>query len=109
VNWNILLNFLLVFLILASFSILEQSNISFSENDAKYQESILKFNNWAENHNISLKGIDKSSDYLLRHGFNQYNDEISINNIPDILIVAETFYKIPEPILKSMDGKNNLF
>jgi len=109
VNCNILLNLSIVFLILASFSILEQPNISFSEEDTKSQESILKFNDWAENHNISLKGIDKSSDYLLRHGFNQYNDEILINNIPDVLIVAETFYKIPDLILKSMDGKTIYF
>lgn len=108
-NWYILLNLSIIFTILTSFSILDQPNISFSDNDAKYQESILKFNDWAENHNISLKGINKSSDYLLRHGFNQYNDMISINTIPDILIVAETFYKIPDPILKSMDGKTIYF
>ncbi len=108
-NWNILLNLSIILLILTSFSILEQHNISFSEEDTKSQESILKFNDWAENHNISLKGVNKSSDYLLRHGFNQYNDEISINYIPDILIVAETFYKIPDPILKSMDGKTIYF
>lgn len=108
-KWKILFNLPIIFLILTSILILEQPKITYSEEYTKYQKSILKFNDWAENYNVILTGINKSSEHLLKYTFNQNSDEVSINSVPDILVAAEIFYTIPDSVVKSMDGKTIFF
>jgi len=83
--------------------IVEQKIVNSSENKSE-EKQILDFFKWVESHNIRLVGVNKSTDYFYYNG-SKSDDFLDAKNVPNILEVAKGLYKIPDDILKAMNGK----
>ncbi|WP_299290161.1 hypothetical protein [Nitrosopumilus sp.] len=66
---------------------------------------IIEFENWADENNIALVGVNKNSYDLYYDGFNPKTDFVNWKEIPNVLIVADALYLIPEDVMQVMDGK----
>jgi len=72
-------------------------------------DELEQFQNWADYHGISLVGVNKNSYDLYYGGYNNQTDFVDWKGIPDVLIAADSLYKIPENVIKVMDGKTIYF
>jgi len=92
-------------LFFSSFSVIPNANLAFSED----YDQLLEFKKWAQTHEILLVGINKSSGTLVTDGYDSITDEILLDDVPNVLIAAETLYILPDNVLESMKGKTFYF
>ena len=85
---------------------------AFSDEDLKIgtpdELFLVNFENWAEEHDISLVGINKSAKQL-NWSFDHDKDQVELKDVPGVLIAAEALYKIPNNVLLVMAGKTIYF
>lgn len=67
-------------------------------------EDIDRFKEWAKNHSIELVGVNKSVNEFYYNGSKE-GDFLLIDDVPNAIETANGLYKIPEHLLKVMNGK----
>ncbi len=72
--------------------------------DSKNQQLISEFIEWGKKHGIQLIGVNKTVNDFYYKGAKK-EDFLDVRGVPDLLEIAEGLYKIPEHLLKVMDGK----
>jgi len=92
-------------LFFSSFSVIQNANLAFSED----YDQLLEFKKWAQTHEVFLVGISESSQTLVTDGYNSITDEILLDDVPNVLIAAESLYPLPDNVLDSMKGKTFYF
>ena len=70
---------------------------------------LANFENWAEEHDISLVGTNKDAKQLFKWSFDPNKDQVELKDVPGILIAAEALYKIPDNVIVVMAGKTIYF
>ena len=70
---------------------------------------IEQFENWADENNITLVGVNKNSNDLYYTGYNESTDSVNWKEISGVLIAADVLYTVPENVLQVMDGKTIYF
>lgn len=73
------------------------------QNDSALEE-IYRFKEWAKNHSIELVGVNKSVNEFYYNGSKE-GDFLPIDDVPNAIEAAKGLYKIPEHLLKVMNGK----
>jgi len=70
---------------------------------------IEQFENWANEHGITIVGVNKNSNDLYYTGYNESTDSVNWKEISGVLIAADVLYTVPENVLQVMDGKTIYF
>ena len=70
---------------------------------------IEQFENWANEHGITIVGVNKNSNDLYYTGYNESTDSENWKEISGVLIAADILYTVPENVLQVMDGKTIYF
>ena len=70
---------------------------------------IEQFENWANEHGITIVGVNKNSNDLYYTGYNESTDSENWKEISGVLIAADVLYTVPENVLQVMDGKTIYF
>ena len=83
--------------------------ISSSFADNFESDEITEFENWANNHGINLVGVNKNSYDLYYTGYDETTDYVNWKEVPGVLNVADSLYKIPDNVIAVMNGKTIYF
>ncbi len=70
---------------------------------------IEQFENWANEHGITIVGVNKNSHDLYYTGYNESTDNVNWKEISGVLVAADALYKVPENVLQVMNGKTIYF
>ena len=70
---------------------------------------IEQFENWADENNITLVGVNKNSNDLYYDGYDKSTDNVNWKEISGVLIAADVLYTVPENVLQVMNGKTIYF
>ena len=70
---------------------------------------IEQFENWANDHGITIVGVNKNSNDLYYTGYDKSTDSVNWKEIPGVLIAANSLYTVPENVLQVMYGKTIYF
>jgi len=70
---------------------------------------IEQFENWADEHGITIVGVNKNSNDLYYTGYDESTDSVNWKEISGVLIAADVLYTVPENVLQVMDGKTIYF
>ena len=70
---------------------------------------IEEFENWADEHGITIVGINKDHQHLYNYGYDPKTDHVNWKEIPRVLVAAEALYKVPKNVIQVMDGKTIYF
>ncbi len=68
------------------------------------EKEISDFFNWSASHNIHIVAVNKSVNYFYYNG-SKPDDFLDARGVPNLLQVANGLHKIPEDLLKAMNGK----
>ncbi len=85
-------------------SIYKEETEQQSETSETQEEEIEEFLEWAEDHNIEIVGVNKTVNDFYYNG-SKDGDFLDPKDVPNILEVADGLYKIPDDLLRVMDGK----
>lgn len=80
-----------------------------SSADSFEVNEIDQFENWANEHGISIVGVNKNSYDLYYTGYDESTDSVNWKEIPGVLIAANSLYTVPENVLQVMYGKTIYF
>jgi len=80
-----------------------------SSADSFEVNEIDQFENWANEHGISIVGVNKNSYDLYYIGYDKSTDSVNWKEIPGVLIAANSLYTVPENVLQVMYGKTIYF
>ncbi len=83
--------------------------ISTSFADDFESDEFQEFENWAKLHGINLVGVNKNSYDLYYSGFDKTTDYVDWKQVPGVLNVADSLYKIPDNVIQVMNGKTIYF
>ena len=67
-------------------------------------EEIEAFKAWANSHGVEVYGVNQSTDYFYYNNTTS-SDFLPIENVPNVLQVANALYEIPDDLLAVMNGK----
>ena len=72
-------------------------------------DKIQQFENWAQQNDISIVGVNKNAYDLYYTGYYPETDKVDWKEIPGVLIAADALYKIPKNVIQVMNGKTIYF
>jgi len=77
--------------------------------DSSESNEIEEFENWANEHGITIVGVNKDHHHLYNYGYDPKTDHVNWKEIPRVLVAADALYKVPKNVIKVMDGKTIYF
>jgi len=82
-------------------------SVGFADDDSF--DELEQFEIWANDKGINIVGVNKNSYDLYYTGYDSDTDYVNWKEIPNVLNVADSLYKIPDGVISVMDGKTIYF